>query len=430
MKKVESLLEALTIRPAATLSRDMRAWRTARDRALNPQRSERRYLIELVQDLMFDPYLSAKVDLRLSVVMGKPFTVFDHGGEKNDALTELLSNSPAFNKLLKVIVETPMYGHSLVELLPSNGDLFTCSLLPRTHLLPPQGVLLPDVSMQDGIHYRDLPGYGKNIFEFGEPSDTGVLFSCGPATLYRRYALASWSEFSEIYGIPPRILKMDTQDREALERAKSMMQQMGSASWAIVDTNEEMSFAQGLSDNGTVFEALIRAASQEISLKVLGAVMGEDTENGNYSKEESAIKLLGLKTAEDVKRTEAAINRTVLPGLAAIGLLPDGLSLYYNAEKDAKELWNRVVQLLPYAPVEAQFIREEFGIPIAQGVEHVGGAHADAVNDTVNDTVNAQNLSALLGKSVITIKRDLYVLRDLNLIQFVGSDKTGHWEVK
>mgnify|MGYP004657349215 CR=1 FL=1 len=28
-----------------------------------------------------------------------------------------------------------------------------------------------------------------------------------------------------------------------------------------------------------------------------------------------------------------------------------------------------------------------------------------------------------------TIRRDLYVLRDMNLIHYVGSDKTGHWEV-
>ena len=48
---------------------------------------------------------------------------------------------------------------------------------------------------------------------------------------------------------------------------------------------------------------------------------------------------------------------------------------------------------------------------------------------TVNGTVNAQNLSAALGISLRTIKRDLYVLRDMYLIQFVGSDKTGHWEV-
>ena len=47
----------------------------------------------------------------------------------------------------------------------------------------------------------------------------------------------------------------------------------------------------------------------------------------------------------------------------------------------------------------------------------------------VNGMVNAQNLSVVLGISLRTTKRDLYVLRDMNLIHYVGSDKTGHWEV-
>ena len=57
------------------------------------------------------------------------------------------------------------------------------------------------------------------------------------------------------------------------------------------------------------------------------------------------------------------------------------------------------------------------------------GTVNDTVNDTINDTINAQTLSEALGASVITIKRDLYVLRDMNLIKYVGSNKTGHWEV-
>ena len=51
------------------------------------------------------------------------------------------------------------------------------------------------------------------------------------------------------------------------------------------------------------------------------------------------------------------------------------------------------------------------------------------INDTINDTINAQTLSEAFGISVITIKRDLYILRDMNLIHYVGSNKTGHWEV-
>lgn len=50
-------------------------------------------------------------------------------------------------------------------------------------------------------------------------------------------------------------------------------------------------------------------------------------------------------------------------------------------------------------------------------------------NGTKNGTADAQNLSVALGISLRTTKRDLYVLRDMNLIHYVGSDKTGHWEV-
>ncbi len=47
----------------------------------------------------------------------------------------------------------------------------------------------------------------------------------------------------------------------------------------------------------------------------------------------------------------------------------------------------------------------------------------------VNVQVNVPNLAKRFNVSEKTIRRELYVLRDLNLIQFVGSDKTGHWEV-
>ena len=66
--------------------------------------------------------------------------------------------------------------------------------------------------------------------------------------------------------------------------------------------------------------------------------------------------------------------------------------------------------------------------------EHVNTAHLTDRQRKIyeiikNGTVNAQNLSAALDISLRTAKRDLYVLRDMNLIHYVGSDKTGHWEI-
>ena len=51
------------------------------------------------------------------------------------------------------------------------------------------------------------------------------------------------------------------------------------------------------------------------------------------------------------------------------------------------------------------------------------------VNDQVNVQVNVPKLATLFNVSEKTIRRDLYVLRDMNIIHYVGSDKTGHWEI-
>ena len=53
----------------------------------------------------------------------------------------------------------------------------------------------------------------------------------------------------------------------------------------------------------------------------------------------------------------------------------------------------------------------------------------DTVNVPINVPINVSGLATMFNVSEKTIKRDLYVLRDTNLIRYVGSNKTGHWEV-
>ena len=41
----------------------------------------------------------------------------------------------------------------------------------------------------------------------------------------------------------------------------------------------------------------------------------------------------------------------------------------------------------------------------------------------------SSHMAELFNVSEKTIKRDLYVLRDMSLVKYVGSNKTGHWEI-
>ena len=63
----------------------------------------------------------------------------------------------------------------------------------------------------------------------------------------------------------------------------------------------------------------------------------------------------------------------------------------------------------------------------------------DTVNDTVSDTVfdlikanntiTATEISERLGISLSTVKRKIKELKDKSIIERVGSDKTGYWQI-
>ncbi|WP_298543401.1 DUF935 family protein [uncultured Porphyromonas sp.] len=359
-----SLIQRITEKQASQTARDMQHWRRAKQVATRVDLPKRDLLDDLVNDLLYDTHLSSQMELRRDRSLAKPYTILKADGSTDEETTALLSQSGAFSMLMQIALETPLFGHSLVEILPAPEGLFTANLLPRRHVVPKLGWILFDLSDSKGYDYRSDPGYGKTLIEMGDPNDLGILFDCAPATIYKRYAMASWSEFCEIYGIPPRVLKINTDDSEAMQRAADMMQRMGSANWAIVDKDEDLSFAAGVSDNGNIFQKLIYAAKEDVSLKICGATLGQDTQYGNRSKEESSLELLEAKCSSDRRMLERIMTSTVLPALARQGFIPEGLRFAYPQEEDKEALWTRTVSLLPYYNVDEEWIRNTFGVEI------------------------------------------------------------------
>lgn len=364
MISTTSLIQRIAQKQASQTARDMHHWRKAKQEATRIECPKRVQLYDLVTDLLYDTHLSSQMELRRDRSLAKPFSILNQDGKPDEDTTELLNKSNAFGELLRITLETPFFGHSLIEILPDSERGFTVSLLPRRHVVPPLGLLLLDVSSDKGIYYREDKGYGSSIIEIGYTDDLGILFDCAPATIYKRYAMASWSEFCEIYGIPPRVLKINTDDSEAMQRASVMMREMGSANWAIVDKDEDLSFASGMSDNGAIFQQLISAAKEDISLKICGATLGQDTLHGNRSKEETGIELLEAKCRSDRRMVERVMNATILPALASLGIIPDGLSFSYPQEEDREALWQRTLSVIPYYNVDEEWLRNTFGIEI------------------------------------------------------------------
>ncbi len=357
-----------------TISRtraDVSTWKSALRAADNVERPRRARLQNLYTDILLDAHLTSQIELRMQHSLSVPFAL-KRDGEVDEESTELLKKAIWKNEIDREILWADYRGNSLIEPTTENDSLCVTSL-PRNNIIPEKGILLLSEDDTTGIDYRNCREYGTWLLEFGSRTNYGLLNKAVPHVLFKRFAQSCWSELCEIYGIPPRFIKTDTQDPEMLNRAEAMLRDMGSAAYFIIDREESFEFAKGADTNGDVYNNLISLCNSEISLLITGAVIGQDTKNGNRSKEESSIKLLDKLVQSDKKTLESYWNGTVLPALVRIGVLPEGLTYELQQEEDIEKLWNMTKEALPYMDVDTEWMKEKFGIQVTGKKEGTGG---------------------------------------------------------
>ena len=357
-----------------TISRtraDISSWKNALRAADNVENPRRARLQNLYTDILLDAHLTSQIELRMQHSLSVPF-VLKRESEIDEKNTALLKAARWKNEIDREILWADYRGNSLIELTTENNTLCVTSL-PRNNIIPEKGILLLSEDDTTGIDFRNCREYGTWLLEFGSRTNYGLLNKAIPHVLFKRFAQSCWSELCEIYGIPPRFIKTDTQDPEMLNRAEAMLRDMGSAAYFIIDREESFEFAKGADTNGDVYNNLISLCNSEMSLLITGAVIGQDTKNGNRSKEESSIKLLDKIVQADKKTLESYWNGTVIPALVKIGILPEGLTYELQQEEDIEKLWGMTREALPYMDVDPEWMKDKFGIQVTGKKEVTGG---------------------------------------------------------
>lgn len=362
-RRGERIFPKIVQRSVSRTRQDIGDWKAAlrsADSIDNPRRAQ---LVRLYKAILLDSLLSSQIELRFQPTIAAPFHIL-YRDEIDEELTASLSAASWVLELNRHILHKVLFGHSLVELgMAPNGSL-SVTLLPRTHVVPEKGMVLLNEQDSAGVLYRDTREYGSWLLEFGTPDDYGLLNKTVPHVLFKRFAQSCWSELCEIYGIPPRYIKTNTQDDAMMGRAESMMRDMGAAAWFIIDQEEEFNFAKGADTNGDVYKNLISLCNNEISLLVSGAVVGQDTVNGNRSKEEIGIQLQDKLVQADRRLLTMAWNDVVIPALTSIGMLPESCRFELQPEEDPEKRWKMLIDLLPYKDVDNDWIRENYGIEV------------------------------------------------------------------
>jgi len=361
-KRKDSWNDKIALKSVSQARRDMSTWIAAQQSAMavdNPRRSR---LQQLYDNIKLDALLTSQIENRKKQVMGSSFTLKDAAGKIDEERTAALRAAPWLPDLLNAELDSIYHGHTLVEFYTRNAVL-RLRTINRRNVEPRDGILLFDENNTTGIKYREAREYGWWVLEFGS-ADLGLLNKAVPHVLFKRFAQSCWSELCEIYGIPPRYMKINTQDPIMLSRAEQMMRDMGAAAWFIIDDTEELEFATGINTNGDVYRNLIQLCNNEVSLLISGAVIGQDTVNGNRSKEEESAKSLNRLVEADKVTVEGHWASTVMPALVKLGQLPGGLTFWFEPTEDLTALWSMTKETFQYFDVDHTWVKSKFGIEV------------------------------------------------------------------
>ena len=345
---------------------DVLTWKSALAMAENIDNPKLYPYYNLVKDMLLDAHTTSQIKNRKLKTLSANFSIKKANGETHTELTSQLQKSVWFGDIIGHILDSEYFGYTLIEFNRGDDNSVEVVLIPRQNVIPQKGIVLKDYTDDRGLDYMNASEYGTWLLDFGKSGDLGLINQAIPHILFSRFAQSCWSELCEIYGIPPRVMKTNTRDRQAIARAEKMMTDMGAAAWFIIDETEQFEWAtNGVPATGEVYDGLINRCENSISLLISGAIIGQDTKYGSRGKEISSQDILQDLVDADQTMVEQYMNDKVLPALYAIGVLPEeGLSLVYDQAEDLGELWTRTKEILPYKEVSDDWIKEKFGIEV------------------------------------------------------------------
>lgn len=355
------------LKSTSKIKNDIRSWERAYNNA-NAEEPKNFDLQLLFEDIRLDSLLNSQIENRINRCLGADFSLVNKKGEVDQEQTDLLRRMTTFRKITREILNSNYYGYSLVELqlikMPDNSFNVDVSAIPRTNVVPQSGKFYPDYSEDKFILYRTMNEFGTYILEFEGNERFGLLNKAIPHILMKRFAQSCWSELCEIYGIPPRVMKTNTQDPDMLARAEAMMRDTGAAAWYIIDEHEKFEWATGVQTNGDVYKNLITLCSNETSMLISGAIIGQDTVNGSNSKEKASQDILSDLVKADKAYVEECWNNQIVPALIKLGILKKDITFRFDAVEDLGELWTRTKDTFPFMNVNPEFVKTKFGIDV------------------------------------------------------------------
>lgn len=351
------------IRPIDRQVKGIEYWRSghiAAERVIYPNRVR---LYDLYADVELDAHLKGIWKKRVAAVRNKTLHYYDKEGHVIEEMDTLIKSMP-FRKLIKELMNEKAWGITGVEFTP--GSKFAWKKINRKHIKPETGIIAIEQFGTAGFAYEELP----LVWVVGDVDNYGFLLECAPYALYKRGTMADWSQFSEIFGMPVRVVKYDSNDLKTKMELKTVLDESGSSLVLMVPKQADFEIIDGKTTNadGSIYSKLKDTCNQEMSVVVLGATetTTSSTTSGYAQSKVHSDQQLEI-TKDDIEDLQTLLNEEkFISILESYGFpISKGGGFRYEEEVNLDELSKRVVidmQVSKRVPVSDDYFYETYGI--------------------------------------------------------------------
>lgn len=372
--RIKSIAVELALNTRMLTKKDVQTWRRAWQMAINHEMPKRLELYNVYTDTEIDGHLSGAISQLNDAVKQRSFKVVDRKTRKEKPeITELLE-AEWFKDLMHHALMSRYWGHSLIQL----GDVITvdgrktishCQLVPREHVVPEFGLILPEASDEPdkGISYREGK-IAQWVIEAGTSHGLGLYLKASPHTISKKNMLAFWDQFGELFGHPIRIAKTSNPDPKERSRVENMLTQMGAAAWGLFPEGTEIDIKEASrGDAFEVYDKRIVRANSELSKMVLTQTMTMD-DGSSLSQSQVHEKMFKQTVESEADRFRDLVNNRLIPRLALLGFpinpATDLFEWDYALEYSPDQMNKLEENIMRDYEIDPKYFVEKYNIPV------------------------------------------------------------------
>lgn len=366
------IIQKIEVSQTRRASQDIDSWRNAIKAAESIFFPRRVLLYDLFTEILLDGHLTAVIEKRKLSVSNTPL-LFLKNGKENTEIAKLIETEN-FLTLLGYILESKIWGHSLIELKIEDGVLVP-QLIPRKHVVPEKGIILRNQNDMAGFSYKELP-YSNYVLEAGEKDALGLLMKAAQYVIYKRGGFGDWAQYCELFGMPFRVAKYDGYDEKTRTDLENALKTAGSAAYIVIPKEADLNFIQNNSTGSSIlYDMLIDSCNKELSKLILGQTM--TTEAGGA--------LAQAKVHQEVEKeihyadklfVKNILNDRLVPLMRVHGYNVEGGKFVFQDKEniDKKTKLEMDLKLAAQIKMDDSYFYETYNIPLPKKEAELNGS--------------------------------------------------------